>query len=75
MLVLAVVTLSIVGVVGCGSTEPTSSMNAAEAPATHIHGLGINPADDALSVATHSGLFRAAPGEEMATRVGDRVGR
>jgi len=38
----------------------------------HVHGLGINPADGALFVATHTGLFRAAPGEERSKRVGDR---
>ena len=38
----------------------------------HVHGLGVNPADRALFIATHSGLFRAAPGERQARRVGDR---
>jgi hypothetical protein len=37
-----------------------------------VHGLGINEADGALFVATHTGLFRAAPGERRATRVADR---
>lgn len=37
----------------------------------HVHGLGINPADGALFIATHTGLFRAAPDEQTATRVGD----
>ncbi|HXF96992.1 MAG TPA: hypothetical protein VNJ46_00075, partial [Gaiellaceae bacterium] len=37
----------------------------------HVHGLGVNPADGALFVATHTGLFRAAPGERKAARVGD----
>jgi hypothetical protein len=26
----------------------------------HVHGLGINPADDSLFIATHTGLFRVA---------------
>jgi hypothetical protein len=38
----------------------------------HVHGLGINPKDGALYIATHTGLFRAAPGESKARRVGDR---
>jgi hypothetical protein len=38
----------------------------------HVHGLGINPRDGALFVATHTGLFRAAPDQEKATRVGNR---
>jgi hypothetical protein len=38
----------------------------------HVHGLGVNPADGSLFIATHTGLFRAAPGEAKAARVGDR---
>lgn len=36
----------------------------------HVHGLGINPADGALVVATHHGGFRLAEGER-ARRIGD----
>lgn len=38
----------------------------------HVHGLGVNPADGALFIATHTGLFRAPEGELTAERVGDR---
>jgi photosystem II stability/assembly factor-like uncharacterized protein len=38
----------------------------------HVHGLGVNPADGSLFVATHTGLFRAAGGETRARRVADR---
>ena len=38
----------------------------------HVHGLGLDPADGSLYIATHTGLFRAAPGESKAERVGDR---
>jgi hypothetical protein len=38
----------------------------------HVHGLGIDPADGALFIATHTGLFRVEPGERKAKRVGDR---
>lgn len=38
----------------------------------HVHGLGINPSDGALFVATHTGLFRAGPGERRPRRVGNR---
>ena len=38
----------------------------------HVHGLGINPADGSLFIATHTGLFRAAKGQERATRVANR---
>ena len=40
--------------------------------AGHIHGLGVDPADETLVIATHSGMFRAAPGERRARRIGDR---
>ncbi len=36
---------------------------------THVHGLGINPADGSLQVATHTGTFRIA-GEGPVERVG-----
>ncbi len=66
----------------CGST-PSSGGTAASssadtggaaAPASdfeHVHGLGINPADGALFIATHGGLFRAPRGQRSAKRVGD----
>ncbi|MGD9795266.1 MAG: F510_1955 family glycosylhydrolase [Acidimicrobiia bacterium] len=38
----------------------------------HVHGLGINPSDGALFVATHTGLFRAAEGAQTAQRVAGR---
>ncbi|MGH2838494.1 MAG: F510_1955 family glycosylhydrolase, partial [Thermoleophilaceae bacterium] len=38
----------------------------------HVHGLGVNPADGALFIATHTGLYRAPDGELAAERVGDR---
>jgi hypothetical protein len=38
----------------------------------HVHGLGVNPADGALFVATHTGLFRAARGKQRAERVANR---
>jgi hypothetical protein len=66
-------------VVGCGGDSDDSG----QAPSTdgprvgdpgpiHVHGLGVNPEDGALFVATHTGLFRAGEGERMATRVADR---
>ena len=47
---------------GCsgGESTPTSSGDAPEqeSPFGHVHGLGVNPADDRLYVATHVGVFR-----------------
>lgn len=39
----------------------------------HVHGLGVNPADGALFIATHSGLYRVGTAEQRADRVGDRL--
>jgi hypothetical protein len=58
---------------GCGGDKKDVSRPTARDPGPiHVHGLGINPRDGALFIATHTGLFRAAPGETKATRVGGR---
>ncbi|MDQ3067818.1 MAG: exo-alpha-sialidase [Actinomycetota bacterium] len=38
----------------------------------HVHGLGINPADGSLFIATHTGLFRVGKNSQRAARVTDR---
>ena len=58
---------------GCGDEEatPTPAVeNATAAELVHIHGLGVNPADDSLYIATHSGLFRSPEDSEGIERVG-----
>jgi hypothetical protein len=37
----------------------------------HVHGLGVNPADGTLFIATHTGMWRVPEGARKATRVGD----
>ena len=37
----------------------------------HVHGLGVNPADGALFIATHTGLYRTPEGRTTPERVGD----
>ena len=37
----------------------------------HVHGLGVNPADGVLFVATHTGLYRLPPSAGRAERVGE----
>jgi hypothetical protein len=37
----------------------------------HVHGIGINPADRALFIATHTGMYRAPAGSQQPARVGD----
>ena len=49
-----------------------SGLPAADAGPIHVHGLGINPADGSLFIATHTGLWRVPEGVRKATRVGDR---
>lgn len=56
----------------CGESEaPSAAAPGPQDPGPiHIHGLGLNPADDSLFIATHTGLFRAAPGADRSRRVG-----
>ncbi|GJF03034.1 F510_1955 family glycosylhydrolase [Pseudonocardia sp. D17] len=66
---IGVLWVAAVGVLaaGCGgptgapaASAPTGEMPAAAAPVFgHVHGLGVDPADDRIYVATHDGLFRA----------------
>lgn len=63
---------------GCGSNPPaTPSASVADDPGLiHVHGLGINPADDTLYAATHTGLFtvRDGAGQRVADRLQDTMG-
>lgn len=63
-------------IVGCGGDEDDHSDVASPATedpgAVHVHGLGTNPSDGALFIATHTGLFRVPVGEDEASRVADR---
>ena len=60
---------------GCGGDddEPAAVPGTGDPGPVHAHGLGIDPKDGALLVATHTGLFRASPGETRMKRVGDRM--
>jgi hypothetical protein len=55
-----------------GGEETFSGLPAADPGPVHVHGLGVNPADGALFIATHNGLYRVAEGERKAERVGGR---
>lgn len=52
--------------------EKSSGVPLADPGPVHVHGLGVDPADGALFIATHTGLFRVDEGERKAERVGDR---
>lgn len=68
-----------IAVAGCGGNSQetsggaTGSVPTSEDPGPiHVHGLGINPADGALFIASHTGLFRAPEGVSEAERVAGR---
>jgi len=54
------------------SVKPSAGGSAGDDTAVgHIHGLGVDPADDSLYIATHFGLFRV-DGAKKPERVADR---
>ena len=61
----------------CGGSDDTADESGSADPQTsvgalaHVHGLGVNPSDDALIIATHTGLFRSAEGDRRAQPYGD----
>lgn len=74
---LTLLTLAVTSLAACGgdqgatpSGEQSPGSSGAGAELAHVHGLGINPADGALLIATHTGLFRSGAGTARATRVG-----
>lgn len=71
--IVAALAAAAVAVAACGGDDAAveGSGPTEEVAATHVHGLGINPADGSLFVATHNGLFRAGEGEQAAKLVGD----
>lgn len=73
-LVVGVLTAGATASCGGADTDQSSrdDVRVNDPGAVHVHGLGINPADRALFLATHTGLFRAAQGELQARRVADR---
>jgi hypothetical protein len=62
-------------VASCGDDStvesPEPPPTAETAPVHHIHGLGVAPDSGDVYVATHSGLFVAADGEQQLRQVGD----
>ena len=60
---------SALALAACGGDDDSGP--SAPAAGGHIHGLGIDPSDGALFVATHNGLFRSEPGSETAEQVGE----
>jgi hypothetical protein len=69
---VAVLAVAIAGCGGDGSTKSDSGspVTTSDQSSQHVHGLGVNPRDGSLMIATHTGLFRAGKGERTASRVG-----
>jgi hypothetical protein len=67
---IAAVTTALL-VLGCGEAndQPSPPVTPPDPGVIHIHGLGRNPADGALFVATHTGLFRKGSSDRSAERV------
>jgi hypothetical protein len=66
-----IVLAAVLTLAACGDERaPTAPAAPTDPGLIHIHGLGVDPADGALYVATHTGLFRAAEGEPELQRVG-----
>lgn len=71
----AVIALTVVALTRGGDDGNGTAIRDLLAPTdpgpVHVHGLGINPADKALFIATHTGTYRVPQGAEQAARVGD----
>ncbi len=77
----AVTTATLLMVAGCGTASdsaPSGAPNAADDTALgHVHGLGVDPGDGTLYVASHLGVFRVPEGgtpERVADRWQDTMG-
>ncbi len=54
------------------SAEVFTGVPATDPGPVHVHGLGINPSDGSLFIATHTGLFRVGEDSRKAVRIADR---
>lgn len=66
----AVSALAALALAACGEDESGDTAASTRAP-VHVHGLGVNPSDGTLYIATHTGLFRSPEGASSAEPVGD----
>jgi hypothetical protein len=67
--IAAIGTALVVSACGDADDEPQAPATSGDPGVIHIHGLGRNPADGALFIATHTGLFRVGPSDRSAERV------
>ena len=71
--------VAVVALAGCGGDDDTGGDDVAGSPppsadpgVVHVHGLGENPKDGSLFVATHTGLFRIETAGAAPKRIADR---
>jgi photosystem II stability/assembly factor-like uncharacterized protein len=57
---------------GCGASSDRPQRHEVQERVVHIHGLDINPTDEALILSTHRGLFRAGKDETELRRLDGR---
>lgn len=67
--IAAIGTALVVSACGDADDEPQAPATSGDPGVIHIHGLGRNPADGALFIATHTGLFRVGQSDRSAERV------
>ena len=66
--------LAALALAACGGDDgsnPASAEGAGAEDLVHTHGLGVNPKDGALYIATHNGLFKAPKGDTKVEQVGE----
>lgn len=68
--VLLALTTSL-AVAGCAESDDQAGTGPAESPFGHVHGIGLNPGDERVYVASHHGVFRLDDGSP--TLVADRA--
>lgn len=63
-IVIAVSVAALMVAAGCSKSDPPSAAGPTDSPGlSHVHGLGINPADGQLYAASHHGVFRLVDGK------------
>jgi photosystem II stability/assembly factor-like uncharacterized protein len=70
--VLATLAFLVAACGGKGEPETFTGIAPDDPGPIHVHGLGLDPSDGALFIATHTGLYRVAKSETKAERVGDK---
>jgi photosystem II stability/assembly factor-like uncharacterized protein len=71
LVALAVIATAVL-VAACGDDGGGDGTASEGQGPVHVHGLGVNPEDGALFIATHTGLFRSAEGTRSAERVDEQ---